>query len=68
MKTLDTSGMSCPQPVLMTKKILDTKVDALDVTVDNKTAQESVQRFMEGAGYTVEIEQVDAKFILKARK
>ncbi len=68
MKTIDTSGMSCPQPVLMTKKVLDTKVDGVDVTVDNLTAKESVERFMESAGYAVEIEHIDGKFILKARK
>ena len=68
MKTIDTCGMSCPQPVLMTKKALDVERDGVDVIVDNNTAKENVQRFMENAGYNVVIEKTDDTFILKARK
>jgi TusA-related sulfurtransferase len=68
MKTIDTCGMSCPQPVLMTKKALDEEKDGIDVIVDNNTAKENVQRFMKNAGYSVEIEEKDGTFVLKARK
>lgn len=68
MKTIDTCGMSCPQPVLMTKKALDVERGGVDVIVDNNTAKENVQRFMENAGYNVVIEKTDDTFILKARK
>ena len=51
MKTIDTCGMSCPQPVLMTKKALDEEKDGIDIIVDNNTAKENVQRFMKNAGY-----------------
>ena len=68
MKTIDTCGMSCPQPVLMTKKALDEEKDGIDVIVDNNTAKENVQRFMKNAGYSVEIEEKEGTFVLKARK
>ncbi|MDQ2087246.1 sulfurtransferase TusA family protein [Herbivorax sp. ANBcel31] len=68
MKTIDTCGMSCPQPVLMTKKALDVEKEGVDVIVDNNTAKENVQRFIENAGYLVEIEEKDGTFVLKARK
>ncbi|HOM42153.1 MAG TPA: sulfurtransferase TusA family protein [Bacillota bacterium] len=68
MKTIDTCGMSCPQPVLMTKKALDEEKDGIDVIVDNNTAKENVRRFMKNAGYSVEIEEKDGTFVLKARK
>ena len=68
MKTIDTCGMSCPQPVLMTKKALNEEKDGIDVIVDNNTAKENVQRFMKNAGYSVEIEEKDGTFVLKARK
>ncbi len=68
MKTIDTCGMSCPQPVLMTKKALDVEKEGIDVIVDNNTAKENVNRFMQNAGYSVEIEEKDGNFVLKARK
>jgi len=68
MKTIDTCGMSCPQPVLMAKKALNEEKDGIDVIVDNNTAKENVQRFMKNAGYSVEIEKNDGTFVLKARK
>jgi len=60
--------MSCPQPVLMTKKALEVDKDGIDVIVDNTTAKENVHRFMRKSGYSVDIKEVDDTFILKARK
>lgn len=68
MKKIDTCGMSCPQPVLMTKKALDVEKDGLDVLVDSITAKENVTRFMQNAGYSVQIEEIEGTFLLKARK
>jgi tRNA 2-thiouridine synthesizing protein A len=68
MKTIDTCGLSCPQPVIMTKKALNEEKDGIDVIVDNNTAKGNVLRFMKNAGYSVEIEEKDGTFVLKARK
>lgn len=68
MKTIDTSGLSCPQPVVMTKKALEREKDGIDVIVDNNTAKENVMRFLKNGGYKVEIEEKGETFVLKARK
>lgn len=68
MKKIDTSGMSCPQPVLATKKALEEAPDGVEVMVDNTTAKENVQRFMLKSGYQVTIEKVNEAFVLTARK
>lgn len=68
MKTIDTCGLSCPQPVLMTKKALTEAEDGVDVIVDNNTAKRNVQRFLENAGYSVVIEEEGETSVLKARK
>ena len=46
MKRIDTCGMSCPQPVLMTKKSLEENPEGLDIIVDNNTAKGNVERFL----------------------
>lgn len=57
MAIIDTRGMSCPQPVLMTKKALAASNNAsLDVLVDNVAALNNVTRFLKSAGF----KQIDA--------
>lgn len=57
MAIIDTRGMSCPQPVLMTKKALAASNNAsLDVLVDNAAALNNVTRFLKSAGF----KQIDA--------
>jgi len=68
MKTINTCGMSCPQPVLMAKKALNGEKADIDVIVDNNTAKENVRRYLRSAGYSVEIEEIDDTFMLKARR
>jgi len=68
MKRIDTSGMSCPQPVLMTKKALEENPEGLDIIVDNKTARGNVDRFLKNAGYKVTIREQDDIYLIEARK
>ena len=39
MEKLDVRGMSCPQPVLMTKNAIEKHPSGLDILVDNNTAK-----------------------------
>lgn len=64
---IDARGMSCPQPVLMTKKALENNKNGIDVMVDNMTARGNVERFMKKSGYEVTIEKKEDDFILSAR-
>jgi TusA-related sulfurtransferase len=68
MKTIDTSGMSCPQPVLATKKAMEENPDGVMIMVDNTTSKENVQRFMLKNGYQVTVEKIDEAFVLTAKK
>lgn len=68
MKQFDARGLSCPQPVLETKKALIENPSGVQVIVDNTTARNNVERFMKNSGYKVEIEEKDGDFLLTARK
>lgn len=68
MKKIDTCGMSCPQPVLMTKKSLEENLEGLDIVVDNTTARGNVERYLKSAGYTSTITEYDDTFLIEARK
>lgn len=53
---VDARGLSCPQPVLMTKKALEnSKSSSFEIIVDNATAKENVTRFASNAGYKVKV-------------
>ena len=62
--TIDTSGLSCPEPVLKTKQAIKNQPTSLEVLVDNNTALQNVKRFLENNKYTVTIED----YLLKAKK
>jgi TusA-related sulfurtransferase len=51
MINIDTRGMSCPQPVLMTKKSISPSTASVEVLVDNETALNNVTRFLKSAGF-----------------
>lgn len=51
--TVDAKGLSCPQPVILTKKALEANTD-VTVLVDNETARENVKRLASSAGCTIE--------------
>lgn len=65
---IDARGLSCPQPVLMTKKALSSQEKEYEVLVDNGTAKENVTRFAENAGYTVSVTERDGEYSLKLKK
>jgi tRNA 2-thiouridine synthesizing protein A len=52
MKTIDTRGYSCPEPVIMTKNAIAGGTP-LKVLVDNETPLQNVTRFAVNAGYKV---------------
>ena len=56
--TIDARGLACPQPVLQTKKALETGISGpLRVLVDNTTSKENVMRFARNQGCEVEIQE-----------
>lgn len=68
MIQVDARGLSCPQPVLLTKKAMEQSSDSYSVIVDNETAMQNVQRFMSNKGYNVKIDSLESDYVLKASK
>ena len=62
-KVIDNRGLSCPQPVINTKKALEELLQGgqknfiLTVIVDNEAAQENVTRLARTLGYGVAVEE-----------
>ncbi|MGI6512867.1 MAG: sulfurtransferase-like selenium metabolism protein YedF [Syntrophomonadaceae bacterium] len=53
---VDARGLSCPQPVILTRKALEAG-GPVTAVVDNETAVENISRLAQGMGYDVEVEQ-----------
>ncbi len=68
MKTVDARGLSCPQPVLMTKAALASGEKAYEVLVDNATAKENVTRFATNSGYKVSVAEKGEDYVLSITK
>jgi selenium metabolism protein YedF len=61
--------MSCPQPVLETKKALEKAgAEEVLVLVDNPASKENVRRFAESQGYGVNITEERGAFTLRLQK
>lgn len=60
-KVIDTSGLSCPQPVLMFLEEVKKDPDGeYDVLVDNEASEENVSRAARNHGFAVTPVDVDA--------
>lgn len=65
--TLDCSGMSCPQPLMACKALIESqRPDSLTVTVDNEAALENVSRFLTASGYTATSEPAPKGWTINA--
>ena len=54
MRTVDTRGLSCPQPLILFHQALaENAAEPLDVLVDNEASLENVTRAAEKKGWTV---------------
>lgn len=53
MKKLDARGLTCPGPVLETKKALEAGCKSIEVVVDNPASAENVTRFLAMKGFVV---------------
>ena len=65
MKTVDARGLTCPEPVVLTRKALQ-EAEEVVVMVDNTTAVENINRLGTSMGCTVETEmQRDRTFRIR---
>ncbi|MDD6320901.1 MAG: sulfurtransferase TusA family protein [Oscillospiraceae bacterium] len=68
MKKLDARGLSCPEPVVMIRKAMQSGEDAYEMVVDNHAAKENVTRYAEHQGYTVTVSEEGSDVTLTMRK
>lgn len=64
VKKIDARGCSCPEPVLMVKKIMEEFPNTIEISLDSTTAVQNVTRFSHGKGYKVTQTQKDGEFFL----
>ena len=68
-KEIDARGLTCPYPVIETKKVLQELRKGTVVTiVDNAAARDNVKRLAEGTGCTVSIEEKGDDYYLTITK
>lgn len=58
-KLVDARGLSCPQPVILTKKAFDEGVNVVITLVDNEAARENVTRFGQSLNCQVDVAKED---------
>ena len=68
MKTIDARGLSCPEPVILTRQAMAGGEAAYEVIVDNNTSKENVTRYAEHQGYRVSVTEQDGEFTLTLTK
>ena len=67
--TVNASGLSCPQPVLMTKKALSgLESGRVEVLVDTATSRNNVSRFGENKGWRVSTQEREGGYTVILEK
>lgn len=68
MKIIDARGLSCPEPVILTRQTMIGGEDSYQVLVDNNTSKENVTRYAQHQGYSVTISEQDGEYTLSLTK
>jgi TusA-related sulfurtransferase len=64
MKTIDARGLSCPEPVLLTRQAVDEGEYPFTVLVDDETPRENILRFAKNNGHPVELSEDGGDYAL----
>lgn len=68
-KTIDARGLACPEPVIMTKKALDSReVTEVMAIVDNRAALENISRLVKTMNLASMVEEQDGSFFINITK
>lgn len=68
MKTIDARGLSCPEPVVLTRNAMKNQENEYKVIVDNPTSRENVTRYAEHQGYKVSVTEENGEYTLSIAK
>lgn len=66
--TVDARGLSCPQPVILTRNAIQGGQFPIEVLVETVTSRENVRRAAEKLGCTVQVEEKSEEFKLTLTK
>ncbi len=68
-QTIDARGLACPEPVIMTRKALESQqVDEVLAIVDNRAALENISRMVETMNLGSMVEEQDGLFYINITK
>ena len=68
IKTVDARGLSCPEPVILTRQAMKAGFFPLRVLVDTGTSRDNVSRMAQSAGWQVSVEDRSDGFVLTLTK
>lgn len=68
MEKLDARGLSCPEPVIMIRKAMQSKASAYEMVVDNPASRENVTRYAQHEGYAVSVAESGGEYTLTMTK
>ncbi|MCG8482147.1 MAG: sulfurtransferase-like selenium metabolism protein YedF [Clostridia bacterium] len=67
MKTIDARGLSCPKPVVLTKKEMESHSKIITI-VDNEIAKQNVERLANNMDYDIDINKKDEDYYIALTK
>ena len=68
-KTVDTRGLSCPEPVLKLKQIIDGATETeIELLADSQTCVENCTRFAESRGFSVSVSDSGGQYTIAIKK
>jgi len=66
---VDARGLSCPKPVIATKKILDQlRHGSVTTIVDNEIALENVTKLAQNMAFNVDVEEIEGNYYINIHK
>jgi len=68
MKEVDVRGLSCPMPLMHTKKAIEDDPAEILVHADSGTSKANVVAFLQDAGYTVSVDQTGEEYKIKGAR
>ena len=62
---IDARGLSCPQPVLLTRnKMNEIKSGTFEVLADSAAARDNISRLAKDQGWSISVEERESEFLL----
>jgi tRNA 2-thiouridine synthesizing protein A len=64
---IDARGLSCPQPVILTQKAIDSGKKGFDILLDSAVSRENVIRCLDRNGLKYEISDNESEYIISVK-